>query len=325
MKKTILITGAAGFIGSNVCQKLLELKNLVIGVDNFNKYYSPKIKNGRVTILKNNPNFIFYQVSVLDQKTIVDIAHLHKPQVIIHAAAEVGVRNSQFHPFEYWQTNVLGTHIILDAVKKYIKHAVVLSSSSVYGNSTNLPFSENEYISINNPVSVYGFSKTALEMVTASFHKQTGIPTTVVRPFSVYGPDGRPDMLPMKMLISSLLNKSVEIYGLNRTQRDWSYIDDVASAIVEISNKSYDFSIVNVGLGKPIKTSAVIKMAQKIINGFGYSLKIINKPLIKNEMVKTSADTKKLNVVYGVKMTTGFEDGFKKTADYFFAHKDIYL
>jgi UDP-glucuronate 4-epimerase len=315
---SILVTGAAGFIGSNVCKLLLKT-HTVIGIDNLNSYYSPTIKKYRIAELQKHRRFVFIRSSFWSSATLREIHKKYTPEILIHAAAEVGVRNGEAHPLSYIKTNVLGTATLLETTKEHMKHIVLLSSSSVYGNA-RLPFKESTRL---RPLSIYGVSKKNMEDYAGQFFTKNRVPLTIVRPFSVYGPNGRPDMLPMKILRASAQNAPIIITG-RTTRRDWTYIDDVAQSIITIAMKPTTFDIVNLGFGKPLTNEAMLRMAQVILLRHGQSLHYSFLPLGKTESEATHADTIKLGRVYGIRPRVPFEVGFQRTAKFFFSHQSLY-
>jgi len=326
-KNIFLVTGAAGFIGSSICRYLLSLEGTqsVIGVDNINSYYSIKLKKRRIQELSVNKCFVFYKESILNKEKIALIVQQHKPNILIHTAAEVGVRNGESNVLSYYSSNVLGAMTVLESSKESINHAVILSSSSVYGLHSDLPSKEQENITLHNPISVYGASKAAMEIAVHNFFRRTKVPTTIIRPFSVFGPDGRPDMLPIKLLLAAKLEQSINVYAPKNNFRDWTYIDDFVRGIGAILKNPDKFQIVNLGTGSPLRLDQTLKIAQKIIKKYGYSLSIFVKPANAMEVSITHASTEKMNSKYNIVFENNFEEGYKRTADFFFNHLDLYL
>lgn len=319
---TILVTGAAGFIGSNICKQLLrgDKSTTVIGVDSYSPYYNPSLKKRRVAAIKKSyKNFVFVCSSFYQTSMLATIQKKYKLSALIHAAAEVGVRNGESHPTDYIQTNTLGTSMLLETIGQNLKHIILLSSSSVYGRAP-LPFHETNVL---RPTSVYGVSKMFMESYANNFHGRASVPITIVRPFSVYGPDGRPDMLPMKLLYASLSNHPITVTG-RMVQRDWTYIEDFTTALSYILKNPRGFEQINIGFGKPLSNLKVVRAARRIILSHGYVLQysFISKNPV--EMSRTWADTQKLNTIYNISLSTSFEEGFQKTAQYFFSHKTFY-
>jgi len=321
------VTGAAGFIGSYLCRALLKKTPAarVIGVDNINGYYNKKIKLRRIKELSKNSRFIFYKTSILEKNTIRSITEKHKPSVLIHAAAEVGVRNGELHPLEYFSTNVIGTLNVLCATVPYIQHAVVFSSSSVYGSTKHLPFRESEPIAPSMQLSIYGASKFAMEVAVQSFYNRTKIPITIVRPFSIYGPDGRPDMLPIKLLLAAKTNTPIDVYAPTKSFRDWTYIDDCVGVVLSMLEKPHRIQIINIGNGRPVRLDAILRTSQKILQHYGYSIPYKPKPANSTEILKTRADTTRMSGIYRLPEKTAYKEGFMKTAEFFFSHLNLYI
>lgn len=323
---TYLVTGAAGFIGSHLCRALLRSVHSahIIGIDNINNYYKQEIKQRRIKYLSTSNRFTFYKTSILEKKNIFDIVTSHKPNILVHTAAEVGVRNGETHPTEYFSTNVVGTINMLEATAPHICHAMIFSSSSVYGSTKHLPFRESEPLLPSTPLSTYGASKIAMEIAVQNFHKRTGIPTTIARPFSIYGPDGRPDMLPIKLLISAKKNIPIKIFAPTTTSRDWTYIDDCVHMLCAILKKPNGLQIVNIASGHPMPLDETIKISQTIIQQYGYTVQFTLRPANPTEMSKTWADTTKIKRIVNPFPLTRYEEGFKKTVEFFFSHLDLY-
>ncbi len=321
-----LVTGAAGFIGSAVCKKILSKDNnaLVVGIDNLNTYYSKKIKQYRLIELKEHSNFIFSKTSITEAVKLRLLINEFKPSVLIHTAAEVGVRNGEQFPVKYFSTNVVGTLSMLEACRTTIRHAVIFSSSSVYGNCSNVPFSEQEPIQMSTPISTYGASKTAMEIAVKNFYEKTKIPISLIRPFSVYGPNGRPDMLPMKLLISAKNESEIDIYSPEKLSRDWTYIDDFTHMLLSTLYHPNGFRIFNIGTGKPVLLKDVLDIAKTIIKQHGYSLQLRKRQYSSIEMLQTWANNKKILDITGGHDMKSFEDGFASTANFFFSHLYLY-
>ena len=325
-KQVYFITGVAGFIGSNICKEILsnETNILIVGIDNINQYYSRRIKLYRLNELRKYKNFIFFNLSILEGLKLKELVLKYKPTILIHTAAQVGVRNGELFPIRYFNTNVLGTLTLLQACSPSIKHAIVFSSSSVYGNCKNIPFIETEPIYLSTPISTYGSSKAAMEVAVHNFYAKTKIPISIVRPFSVYGPNGRPDMLPMRLLLSARRGTTIEIYSQKTMARDWTYIDDVVHMIVNLAQRPDMFQIINIGSGSPLLLKDVVDAAKNIIKRHGYTLLTVDKTASNIEIQKTWANNKKIQSIVPIKHMMNFEEGFSNTAHFFFSHLDLY-
>ena len=321
-----LLTGAAGFIGSNICKYLLSRPEtrLVIGIDNLNDYYSPDIKRYRLSAFNKHQAFIFFEKSILDYSGLQEIIRKYKPTTLIHTAAEVGISSGEKHPLEYFSSNVLGSLTVLEASKDSIRHAIMFSSSSVYGNSTHVPYSESEEISLSGNISTYGASKASMEIGVKNFHIRTGIPLTIIRPFSVYGPNGRPDMLPQKLLLCAHNNTPITVYSPMILKRDWTYIDDFMCMFSSVIDKPKMFQILNIGSGIPILLRDVLDTAQRVLREYDLTIQYSVSEAKPHEMKQTWANTSKIKVLTDAFIYTNFESGFKKTAEFFFKHRDLY-
>jgi len=327
MYSTYFITGVAGFIGSALAQRLLTCspESIIIGIDNFNPYYSKKIKIKRIEHLSKNPRFIFFDQSICEPIGINTLIQKYKPECVIHLAAEVGVRDGQQKPSKYYETNVYGTSVLLEALlqNNHLKHTVIASSSSVYGRKKP-PFKESMILTSDDPMSSYGFSKLCTESVAKNFHTLTGIPTTVIRPFSVYGPDGRPDMFPIKALIASVTHAPLHIFGDGKSKRDWTYISDVANAIVNINEQPKKFAIANIGSGKSVTLLKILSLLEKETQKYNQTILIKHEEKNYFETPMTWADTTLLKTVYRSAPIVSLEEGIEKTTAFFFKHRNLY-
>ena len=233
---TILVTGAAGFIGSHLVDRLLTEGFGVVGVDNFNDYYDPKIKERNLESALQFKSFRLYREDILNIGGLTQIFKSERPEKAVHLAARTGVRPSILDPHLYGQVNILGTVNLLKlAVNFNVKQFIFGSSSSVYGQSKRLPFAEND--PCNNIISPYGASKRAAEFFVESFSKTYGLRSVILRLFTVYGPRGRPDMAPALFTKAILSNKPINQFGNGSTSRDYTYIDDIINGIVRTIDK----------------------------------------------------------------------------------------
>lgn len=230
---TILVTGAAGFIGSSVSKKLMEQGHKVVGIDNLNDYYDVTLKEARLARLQNNELFTFYKVDIKDKDDVFSVIEKH-PDIegIIHLAAQAGVRYSLINPYAYVETNVMGHLVMLEAAIKLdgLKHFVYASSSSVYGANDTMPFNANERII--RPVSLYAATKASDELMTRTYSHLHGLPATGLRFFTVYGPWGRPDMAAFLFTKAILAGEPIEVFNSGDMRRDFTYIDDIVSGVI---------------------------------------------------------------------------------------------
>ncbi|HDU5925898.1 TPA: SDR family NAD(P)-dependent oxidoreductase, partial [Klebsiella aerogenes] len=230
----ILVTGAAGFIGFHVCQRLLAAGHTVVGIDNMNDYYDVNLKQARLGLLKT-PLFSFYKIDLAERVNMEQLFATEKFNRVIHLAAQAGVRYSLENPHAYADANLMGFLNILEGCRHTkVEHLVYASSSSVYGLNRKMPFSTDD--SVDHPVSLYAATKKANELMAHTYAHLYGIPTTGLRFFTVYGPWGRPDMALFKFTKAMLEGQSIDVYNYGKMKRDFTYIDDIVEAIVRIQD-----------------------------------------------------------------------------------------
>lgn len=304
-----LITGCAGFIGFHMCKYLIKKKIKVLGIDNLNKYYSKKLKLDRLKILKKNKNFTFYNVDLRNKKKLQSLLINFKNFNIIHFAAQPGVIYSYKNPNSYYENNILATKNLVSITKKLdISQFIFISSSSVYGDKKKYPIKE---ISKLNPINFYAKTKIKCEKIIHQNFKNSKHSTKILRPFTVYGPFGRPDMLILKMLTLIRKKKLINIYNYGNYLRDFTYIDDVVEIIFKLSlKKNIKIQTFNVCASKPIKINDILKMFKSIFNK---SFKIRYKPKRKGEMEITYGSNLKLLKLLKNKNFIKFNVGLKRT------------
>ena len=262
----ILVTGCAGFIGSHLCERLLDNEYIVFGIDNLNNYYDNKQKFYNINIIlkhKNSNNFKFIREDISKTKLIDEI----RPEIVIHLAGLAGVRYSIDNPTKYSDTNITSSiHLLEKCVKNNVKKFIFASSSSVYGSSSSRLFSENNILS--DFESHYALSKYCLELYAKLTNKLYGLNTIGLRFFTVYGPRGRPDMAPYKFLLNILNNKEIIKYGDGFSSRDYTYIDDIIDGIMCClkKNKTNNYEVYNLGNNKTITLNNFIEICEKICN-----------------------------------------------------------
>ncbi len=335
---TILVTGAAGFIGSFVVLKLLERGDDVIGLDNINDYYDVRLKYGRLSkvgissdnmmngqIIKSNKydNYRFIQQSIESQKSLDKIFKENKIHKICHLAAQAGVRYSITHPEAYINTNLTGFFSILDLAKKYaVQHMVYASSSSVYGLNKKFPFSTSD--NVDHPISLYAATKKSNELIAHSYSHLFNLPTTGLRFFTVYGPWGRPDMALFLFTKSILEGKPIDVYNHGNMQRDFTYIDDIVNGTVKIldkppsTNKNWSaqnpdpssspapFKVYNIGNNSPVQLEEFINTLEVELNKKAVRNYL---PIQPGDVPKTQADVSGLEKDIGYKPTTSIKEG----------------
>ena len=316
---TWLVTGAAGFIGLHVCLRLLARGDCVIGLDNLNDYYEVALKHARLARLKSYKTFNFHLLDVANRDSMQSLflQVKIKPNRVIHLAAQAGVRYSISNPQAYIDSNIQGFINVLECCRhNAVEHLVYASSSSVYGGNTTLPFSEHH--NIDHPVSLYAATKKANELMAHTYSHLFRLPTTGLRFFTVYGPWGRPDMAYFRLINSALNNETFNLYGNGKASRDFTYIDDVVSAIdklhSDLQSRAFEFSdIVNVGGGNP---ASMLEMID-IISGYT-KIKLNIKELSKhhNDVDSTNADPSYLESLVGSSPKTKLQDGLAQVVEW---------
>lgn len=317
--KGILVTGAAGFIGSHVSQKLLDLGETVIGLDELNDYYPVLNKKRNLSLLSSYPNFSFIRADIRSLEQCEEALQGIKITKIAHIAARAGVRPSIKDPFLYESVNVNGTLNILEIGKKHeVENFVLTSSSSVYGNSTNIPFKEDDSAT-DRPISPYAATKKASEAIGYTYHHLYNMPVTVIRPFTVYGPRGRPDMAPWLFLESCIKGNSINKFGEGLTRRDYTYIDDFVSGFVSALQIPLGFEIINLGNSATVSLNEAIATIEKIV---GNKLIINQLSPQPGDVDLTNAYIEKAREKLGYNPVTSFEEGMTK---FHLWYKETYL
>ena len=259
---TILITGAAGFIGSHLSERLLQEGSRIICLDNLDTFYDPQIKRENLKPLLANNNFTMIEGDIRDLKLLTDIFEGNRIDIIVHIAARAGVRPSIKEPLLYYDVNVRGTTNLLEMAKNYhVKKFIFASSSSVYGENKKVPFSEDD--NVDYPISPYAATKKAGELISFTYHHLYGIPVNCLRFFTVYGPRQRPEMAIHKFTRLIYEGKSIPVYGDGTSRRDYTYIDDIISGITASVNTELGYEIINLGESKTVKLTELISLIEE--------------------------------------------------------------
>ena len=314
---TYFITGGAGFIGSTLSEKLLELENKVVAIDNFCDFYDPKIKENNVKELVKNPNFKLYRADIRNREEVKKIFEENKIDVVMNLAAMAGVRPSIENPCLYQEVNCLGLQNILEEMKLHnVKNAVLASSSSVYGNCKEVPFRED--MVVNYAISPYAATKKANEVMAHVYHKLYDMNIIMLRFFTVYGPKQRPDLAINKFTRLMLEDKEIPMFGDGTTSRDYTYVDDIVDGIVKsceytLNNKGV-YEILNIGNSSPTSLKEMINVIGKTL---GLEPKIKQLPMQPGDVDRTYADISKAKKLIGYLPKTSFEEGIKKFVEWY--------
>ncbi|PIS42492.1 MAG: epimerase [Candidatus Kerfeldbacteria bacterium CG08_land_8_20_14_0_20_40_16] len=305
---TILVTGGAGFIGSHLCKKLIEQDKVVICLDNFNNYYSPLRKIENIKPFLKKGNFFLQVVDVTNKTALEEVFKKHKLDKVVHLAARAGVRPSIEQPLLYQEANVQGTVNLLELSKKYgIKNFIFGSSSSVYGENKKIPFSEND--NVDYPISPYAASKKACELFCFTYSHLTNLNIVCLRFFTVYGPQGRPDMAPYLFTEQIQRGKELIRYGDGTTRRDYTYIDDIIQGILAALEKNFKFEIINLGNSQTVELNYFINVIEGLT---GKKAKIKEMPEQSGDVPITYADISKAKKLLGYNPKTKIEEGMEK-------------
>lgn len=319
-KKTYFITGAAGFIGFYLSKRLLEAGAKVIGLDNMNDYYEVSLKEERLCILKELDGFTFIKGDLADKEGIMNIFKEYQPDIVVNLAAQAGVRYSIDNPDAYIQSNLVGFFNILEGCRYYpVKHLVYASSSSVYGGNTKVPFCVEDQV--DKPVSLYAATKKSNELMAYSYAKLYGMKLTGLRFFTVYGPMGRPDMAYFKFAKKIMNGEPIQIYNNGDMMRDFTYIDDIVTGIVNILGKAPEadelgahYKVYNIGNNQPEKLMDYISALEKSL---GREAKKEFLPMQPGDVYQTYADVSDLIRDFDFKPSTSIEEGLSRFAEWF--------
>ena len=333
---TILVTGAAGFIGSELSIKLLQRGETVIGIDNHNDYYDPDLKENRLARHIDHAKYTHIRMDISDGSDLGRVFAKYKPKRVVNLAAQVGVRYSIENPYAYIQSNVIGFMNILEACRhNKIEHLVYASSSSVYGANISMPFSADD--NVDHPLSLYAASKKSNELMAHSYSHLYGIPCTGLRFFTVYGPWGRPDMAPVKFAKGIMQGSPLKVYNYGNHKRDFTYIDDIVDGILKVidmppqpikdllkstpcpSKSTAPWRIYNIGNGEPVDLMVFINTLEKYI-GKKAILEFL--PLQKGDVEVTSACMKGFCEDFKFETKTNIDHGIRKFVDWSINHLD---
>lgn len=310
--KKVLLTGAAGFIGSRTSQLLLDAQVEVVGVDNLDPYYDVELKRRRLNALETHKGFKFLEGDIEDKQFVESIPVVDGFDTIINLAARAGVRNSIRFPNEYFSTNVLGALNLLELAKAQgISQFVLASTSSVYAGHSG-PFIES--LSASNPLSPYAASKRSAELLAHSYHYLYGINVAALRYFTVYGPSGRPDMAILRFIKRIFEGETIELFGDGNHSRDFTYVDDIARGTIAATGIQ-GYEVVNLGNGsKPVSLNQVVAIVERLI---GRKAKIKTSPPMESDMLTTFASIDKARELLAWEPSVGIEEGVTRTLEWY--------
>lgn len=323
----ILVTGAAGFIGAALCGRLLDRGDQVFAVDNLNDYYEVSLKLARLVRLQKNDSFTFHQIDVADRAAMESLFAEHKFEMVMHLAAQAGVRYSLENPSAYIDSNLVGFGNILEGCRHNdVQHLVYASSSSVYGGNTTLPFSENHVV--DRPVSLYAATKKSNEMMAHAYAHLYNLRCTGLRFFTVYGPWGRPDMAFFKFTDLMLKGQPIPVYNHGKLTRDFTYIDDIVEGVLSVLDKPAvnaepvepPFKIYNLGCGKRIQLMDYIHALE---NALGVKAEYEMMPMQAGDVSDTNADMSHMMEDFNFQPSISIEHGLAAFAEWYRDYYDI--
>jgi UDP-glucuronate 4-epimerase len=325
LSKTILVTGAAGFIGSHVAQALLARGDTVIGLDNLNDYYDPARKQANLTEVQRNTQyatrFTFIKGDVRDRALVSRLFTEYRFDAIVHLAAMAGVRVSIEDPALYYDVNLNGTLVLLDAavgrLTSNVQHAnlptfVFASTSSVYGATRQIPFVETD--PCNQPLAPYPASKRAAELLGYTYHHLYGLNFTALRFFTVYGPRGRPDMMAYKVADNIYFGREVPLYNNGQMHRDWTYIDDIVKGVLAAVDRPLGYEIINLGRGEPVLLADFVRLIEELT---GRKAHLVPAPMPDADIPYTYADISKARRLLGYNPTISVQEGVARFLEWY--------
>jgi UDP-glucuronate 4-epimerase len=322
LSKKYLVTGAAGFIASQVCSQLLDQGHQVVGVDNLNDYYDVRLKEWRLQQLENHPNaqnFCFEKLDIENQEGLKNLFKNQGPfHFVLNLAARAGVRYSMENPYVYLSTNAEGTLNLLECMREYeCKKFVLASTSSLYAGQ-KMPFTED--LAVNEPLSPYAASKKAAELMAYSYHKLYKMDVSVVRYFTVFGPAGRPDMSPYRFIKWIAEGETIQMFGDGSQSRDFTYVDDIArGTIAAIQDVGYE--IINLGGGRnPVSLNTIISRLEELL---GKKAKIDRKPFHIADLMETWADIDKAKNLLSWEPKVSLDEGLEKSVYWYMENQEL--
>jgi len=313
----ILVTGAAGFIGMHCSARLLAQGHQVIGIDNLNDYYDPRLKQARLAQLTSHPGFRFIETDIANRDALEKLFTGVRPERVLHLAAQAGVRYSLKNPHAYVQSNLVGFVNMLEGCRHHgVQHLVYASSSSVYGANTKVPFAVGD--PVDHPVSLYAATKKSNELMAYSYSHLYGLPTTGLRFFTVYGPWGRPDMSPWLFTSAILEGRTIDVFNHGKMQRDFTYIDDIVEGTLRVLDQAPTgappYHLYNIGNHQPVELMDFIGTLERVL---GVEAKKNFMPMQPGDVPVTYADTEDLRRDAGFAPSTPLSEGLQHWADWY--------
>ena len=313
----ILVTGAAGFIGMHCSAKLLAQGHTVVGIDNLNDYYDPRLKQARLAPLSAHSGFRFIETDIANRDALEKLFTEVRPERVLHLAAQAGVRYSLKNPHAYVQSNLVGFVNMLEGCRHHgVQHLVYASSSSVYGANTKVPFAVGD--SVDHPVSLYAATKKSNELMAHSYSHLYGLPTTGLRFFTVYGPWGRPDMSPWLFTSAILEGRTIDVFNHGKMQRDFTYIDDIVEGTLRVLDRAPSgappYQLYNIGNHQPVELMDFIGTLERVL---GREAKKNFLPMQPGDVPVTYADTDDLRRDVGFAPSTPLSQGLQHWADWY--------
>lgn len=305
----VLVTGAAGFIGGHLAERLVQRGDTVVGLDNFNDYYDPARKRATARRLSQHANFNMVEADIRDRETMFALFETEGFDAVAHLAALAGVRNAVLHPDLYIQVDLNGTQNVMDAARVVggTDNFVIASTSSVYGNTDRIPFVETD--PCDRPLQPYAAAKRASEILAHSYHHLFGQDYTIVRFFTVYGPNGRPDMMAYLLADSIYKGKEIPLYDGGNMYRDWTYIDDIVSGVVAAIDRPLGYEIINLGRGEPV----LLKEFVEIMEGLsGKKANLVDTPRLAADFVRNEADISKARLLLDYNPQVAVAEGVQR-------------
>lgn len=318
---TILVSGSAGFIGFYISSELLREGHSVIGTDNFNPYYLPRLKVERDNILKQYPNYVSVAGELSDRSFVDKVYDKYKPELVLHLAAQAGVRYSLKNPYSYQKSNLEAfVNLIEKAKNSEVKRFVYASSSSVYGGNTKMPYAEHD--PVNTPISLYAATKRSNELMAHTYTHLWGLQTVGLRFFTVYGAWGRPDMAYWSFLENMWHEEPIKVFNYGKNRRDFTYVDDVVTGVKAalFSQKLDPYEIINLGNNKPVELMEFISVLEEL-SGMKAVMQMVGPQ--PGDVVATYADISKASEKLDFHPKTGLKEGLRYFVNWFNEHIDL--